>query len=40
MKNSNLVPFKRYTGPQSGSKWTEIGQNKGISDNFGPEDAI
>ena len=37
---SNWVPFKGYTGPQIGLKWTKIGQNRGISDILGPDDAI
>ena len=37
---SNVVPFKGYTGPQIGLKWTKIGQNRGISDILGPDDAI
>ena len=37
---SNQVPFKGYTGPQIGLKWTKIGQNRGISDILGTDDAI
>ena len=36
----NFVSFKGYTGPQIGPMWTEIDQNRSISDNFGPEDAF
>ena len=40
LKKINFVLFKGYTGPQIGPKWMEIDQNRGISDNLGPEDAI
>ena len=37
---SSLVQFKGYTSPQIGPIWTKMGQNRGISDIFGREDAI
>ena len=37
---SKSLPFKGYTGPQIGLKWTKIGQNRGISDILGTDDAI
>ena len=37
---SNLVIFKGYKVPQIGPNQMKIGQNKGICNIFGPEDAF